>query len=172
MATPEFIVRLREKIGHDLLWLIGVSAYIEDDAGRILLGQRADTGKWALISGINEPDEEPADTVVREALEEAGVAVEPIALASVSADERSFTYGNGDQVQYLDLLFTCRVREGSGSPRVCDDESLAVGWFDLDDLPQPLAASTAERIEIARRYMAHAASGDSRAIFRCGERHL
>ena len=33
MATPEFIVRLREKVGHDLLWLVGVTAYVEDARG-------------------------------------------------------------------------------------------------------------------------------------------
>lgn len=65
MPTPEFILKLREKIGHDPLWLVGVTAYIEDGDGRILLGRRADNGNWALISGINEPGEEPADTVIR-----------------------------------------------------------------------------------------------------------
>ena len=99
MATPEFIVKLREKVGHDLLWLVGVTAYIEDDAGRVLLGRRADTGKWALISGINEPGEEPADTVVREAYEEAGIDVVPTALVSVKADDRMILYSNGDRAR-------------------------------------------------------------------------
>ena len=44
MPTPEFILKLREKIGHDPLWLVGVTAYIEDGDGRILLGRRADNG--------------------------------------------------------------------------------------------------------------------------------
>ena len=34
MATPEFILRLREKIGHDPLWLIGITAYVENDEAR------------------------------------------------------------------------------------------------------------------------------------------
>ena len=170
MATPEFIVRLREKIGHDPLWLVGVTAYIEDAHGRILLGQRADSGRWALVSGINEPGEEPADTVVREAFEEAGVRVEPVALARVKADERIATYANGDQTQYLDLLFVCRVADdGPQEPHVNDDESLAVGWFDADDLPEPITASTVERIDAVRRYRERSAAGDSRALFAWGE---
>ena len=60
MPTPEFITRLREKIGHAKLWLVGVTGFIRDDAGRVLLGKRTDTGAWALVSGINEPGEEPA----------------------------------------------------------------------------------------------------------------
>ena len=113
MATPEFILKLREKIGHDLLWLIGVTAYVEDDEGRILLGRRADTGEWAPVYGINEPGEEPADTVVREVMEETGVAVVPTELAAVKAGTRVTTYANGDNTMYLDLLFICRPREGA-----------------------------------------------------------
>ena len=31
MATPEFIVSLRQKIGHDMLWLPGVSIVVVDE---------------------------------------------------------------------------------------------------------------------------------------------
>ena len=115
MATPEFILRLREKIGHDPLWLIGVTAYVEDAEGRVLLGRRADTGEWALVYGINEPAEEPADTVIREVLEETGVDVVPTDLVRVRALPGMTTYANGDQTQYLDLLFLCRVADGGNS---------------------------------------------------------
>ena len=60
MPTPEFILELRKKVGHDLLWLMGVSGYVEDEQGRVLLGKRSDTGEWAMVYGINEPGEEPA----------------------------------------------------------------------------------------------------------------
>ena len=149
MPTPEFILKLREKIGHDPLWLVGVTAYIEDGDGRILLGRRADNGNWALISGINEPGEEPADTVIREAYEEAGVNVVPTALVSVKADDRLITYANGDQTRYLDLLFICRLADGGASEaHVNDDESLEVGGSRLTispnrSSPRPPTASTA-----------------------------
>ena len=139
MATPEFVLRLREKIGHDLLWLTGVSAYVEDGAGRVLLGRRADTGEWALVYGINEPGEEPADTVIREVAEETGVDVVPTDLARVRAQQHETVYVNGDRTQYLDLMFVCRLAEGGcAEPRVADDESLEVGWFAPDALPAPL----------------------------------
>ena len=75
MPTPEFILELRKKVGHDLLWLMGVSGYVEDEQGRVLLGKRSDTGEWAMVYGINEPGEEPADTVAREVKEETGVDI-------------------------------------------------------------------------------------------------
>ena len=40
--------------------LPGVSAVVFDDEGRVLLGRRADTGKWSVIGGIPEPGEQPA----------------------------------------------------------------------------------------------------------------
>ncbi|MBM6867632.1 NUDIX hydrolase [Collinsella tanakaei] len=166
MPTPEFIIRLREKIGHDPLWLIGVTGYIEDDRGRVLLGRRSDTGRWALVSGINEPGEQPAETIVREALEETGVAIEPDELVSVVADPRMITYANGDKVQYLELLFCCHAKAGAEAARVGDEESLEVGWFYRGELPQDLSETTRERMALVDEYRARLRHGDAHCLFR------
>ncbi|PLS30540.1 ADP-ribose pyrophosphatase [Bifidobacterium margollesii] len=163
MATPQFILDLRKKIGHDPLWLIGVSAYVEDADGRVLLGRRSDTGEWAMVYGINEPGEEPAVTVIREVKEETGVDCVPTELVSVKSSASMIRYANGDQAMYMDHLFVCRLADGGNSqPFVGDDESLNVGWFSPDDLPQPLAATTVERMGYVREFRAN---GDHRALF-------
>ncbi len=132
MGIPAFLAELREVVGHRPLWLSGVSAVVVDEDGRVLLGQRVDNGRWALIGGIIDPGEQPADTVVRECLEETGVTVLPERLVSVSVSPM-IEYPNGDRSQYLDLVFRCRPL--SGEARVNDDESLEVGWFHPDALP-------------------------------------
>ncbi|PSL03185.1 ADP-ribose pyrophosphatase YjhB (NUDIX family) [Haloactinopolyspora alba] len=132
MPTPDFVRELRKHVGHDLLWLSGVTAVIFDDDGRVLLHQRSDTGTWSLISGILEPGEQPAQAAAREAYEETGVHVVVERVASVGAGE-PMTYPNGDVVQYLDITFRCRA--AGGTARVNDDESLAVDWFPPDALP-------------------------------------
>lgn len=33
MTTPDFILKLRKKAGHDLLWLVGVTACVLDARG-------------------------------------------------------------------------------------------------------------------------------------------
>src|ERR1700761_9536138 len=69
MPIPLFVQELRRKLGDDLLFLPGVAAVVFDDGGRVLLARRADTKRWAVVGGIVEPGEEPADCCVREVLE-------------------------------------------------------------------------------------------------------
>ncbi|MFD8911594.1 NUDIX domain-containing protein [Streptomyces sp. NPDC059575] len=132
MATPEFIRTLRSSAGHQLLWLPGVTAIVFDDAGRVLLGRRTDTGEWSVIGGIPEPGEQPAACAVREVHEETAVhcVVERVVL--VQAME-PVTYANGDVCQYMDITFRCRAT--GGEARVNDDESLEVGWYAVNALP-------------------------------------
>ena len=132
MPTPDFIREIRASAGHQLLWLPGVSAVVFDEAGRVLLGQRADNRRWTVISGIPDPGEQPADCAVREVYEEAGVRCAPERVVLVRSG-REVTYPNGDRCQFMDITFRCRAV--GGEARVNDDESLQVGWFDLDALP-------------------------------------
>jgi 8-oxo-dGTP pyrophosphatase MutT (NUDIX family) len=106
---------------------------VVDGEGRVLLAQRVDNGQWALISGMLEPGEHPARGLVREIFEETAVVAEPERVVSVGA-VGPFTYPNGDVCEFLDVVFRCRYV--SGSARVNDDESLAVGWFGPDELPE------------------------------------
>jgi 8-oxo-dGTP pyrophosphatase MutT (NUDIX family) len=155
MPVPEFVQALRSHIGTSPLWLSGICAVIVNNDGRVLLTRRSDNGRWALLGGIVEPGEEPADTVVREAWEETGLTVVPERLASVTVDPPS-TYPNGDRVQYLTLTFRCRVTDGEA--RVNDDESLEVGWFAPDALPPGFGPAQ-------RDHLRHALSDADRTWF-------
>ncbi|TQJ40235.1 NUDIX domain-containing protein [Arthrobacter sp. SLBN-112] len=132
MPAPEYVLKLREKIGNDPIWVPGVRGVVVDDAGRILLAQRADNRQWALISGMLDPGEQPARGLVREIFEETAVVAEAERVVSVGA-VGPVTYPNGDICEFLDVVFLCRYV--SGEARVNDDESLAVGWFGPDELP-------------------------------------
>ncbi|PZG02135.1 NUDIX hydrolase [Micromonospora deserti] len=132
MGVPDYILRMRKHIGHDLLWLPSVSAVVRNPAGELLLGRRADDGRWSVVSGFVEPGEQPATAVVREVREETGLEVEPVRLASVVSHPH--TYPNGDRCEYLNLGFHCRLL--GGTARVNDDESVAVEWFPPDRLPE------------------------------------
>ncbi|MEJ7628090.1 MAG: NUDIX domain-containing protein [Nocardioidaceae bacterium] len=149
MATPDFVLRLREKIGHDLLPMAGVTGVVLDDEGRVLLNQRSENGRWSLPSGILEPGEQPAAAVVREVEEETAVFVSVRALTSVWM-QPARAYANGDNVQFLDLCFRCRPL--GGAARVNDDESTDVGWFDPADLPTSVSRASRLKLDRALRF--------------------
>jgi ADP-ribose pyrophosphatase YjhB (NUDIX family) len=144
MPIPDFIVALRRKLGHDLLWLPAVTAVVLD-AGHVLLVRRADNGRWAPVTGILDPGEQPAVCAAREVLEETRVVARVQRLVSVHADD-PVTHANGDRAQYLDMTFRCAYV--SGTAAVGDDESLEVQWFPLDVLP-PMSSPARARIEAA-----------------------
>ncbi|MFI1728076.1 NUDIX hydrolase [Streptomyces acidicola] len=133
MPTPDFIRELRTSVGHQLLWLPGVTAIVFDDEGRVLLNRRSDTGKWAVIGGIPDPGEQPAACAVREVFEETGVqcVAERVVVVQALGPVR---YDNEDVCQYMDTTFRCRAVGGEAC--VNDDESLEVGWFEVAALPE------------------------------------
>ncbi|MBU7600170.1 NUDIX domain-containing protein [Streptomyces sp. P38-E01] len=145
MATPDFIRELRADIGTQLLFLPGVTAIVFDDEGRVLLGRRSDTGRWAVIGGIPDPGEQPAETAVREVYEETAVHCVPERIVLVETRD-PVTYDNGDVCQFMDVTLRCRAV--GGEARVNDDESLEVGWFARDALP-PLEEFGLTRIKLA-----------------------
>jgi len=131
MPIPDFVVRLREKLGHELLWLPGATAVVLD-GDRVLLVRRSDNGRWGPVTGIVDPGEHPSLTATREVLEETGVTCEVEALVWVSVTDPT-VHANGDHAQYLDHTFRCRYL--AGTAHVADDESVEVGWFHIGQLP-------------------------------------
>ena len=149
MPTPDFVLDLRAKIGHDLLWLTGVTAVVLRDTaagGReVLLVKRADNGAWTPVTGIVDPGEQPATAAAREVLEEADIVAVPEALKSVGSHP-PMQYANGDRSQYLDLTF--RFRYVSGEPYPADGENTEAEWFPLDAMP-PMSEDMAARVASA-----------------------
>lgn len=148
MPIPPFVLALRARVGHDLLWLPGATAVVVRDDGPaplLLLARRADTGEWAPVTGIVDPGEDPAVAAVREVLEEAGVVAVAERLAQVSV-VGPVEYANGDRSQYLDVTFRCRWV--SGDPFPADGENTEARWFGPDELP-PMSPSMASRVAAA-----------------------
>ena len=144
MATPDFVLALREKVGHDELWLPGVTAVVLRGS-EVLLVRRADSGAWTPVTGIVDPGEEPAVAAAREVLEEADVVAHVESLSWVKVIDL-VTYDNGDQSRYLDLVFRCSWV--SGEPFPADGENTEAAWFPLDALPE-LSGDMSERIRVA-----------------------
>jgi ADP-ribose pyrophosphatase YjhB (NUDIX family) len=112
---------------------IAVGAVVGNDAGQILLIQRADSGVWLYPTGWADVGYSASEVAAKEVLEETGIEVEPLRLIAVLDGLRlGFT-----TVPLYSLVFHCRAVGGAlaGHPL----ETRDVGWFSEDELPTPLA---------------------------------
>jgi len=139
-----------------MLWLPGASAVVVNSDGHLLLGRRSDTFQWALISGILEPGEQPADAIVREVFEEAGILIRVEAVTSLSTDD-PVLYQNGDWAQYLNITFLCSVAQGEAF--AADDDNVEIGWFAPDALPDDLMPTSRTRIERSLEFLIDPGAG-------------
>ncbi|MEA1019627.1 NUDIX hydrolase [Enterobacter asburiae] len=96
----------------------------------VFLIQRSDDGTWCQPGGTVEPGELAIDAARREVLEEVGYQYDgPLTPHSVYGDY---------------LTFRAEVPERFEAK--LNDESLAAGWFHIDDMPKPLHQPFAEML--------------------------
>ncbi len=107
-------------------------ALVINDAGEILLIQRADSGMWAAPGGAFDVGETAAEGAVRECHEETGWRVEPLALIGLY-DSRRVETRVGHHVYHLSFL--CRPLSLDRSVPSHAMESLNMGWFAEEELP-------------------------------------
>lgn len=107
--------------------------------GRLLLYRRLkvpEAGYWNIVGGKVD-HLEPAETAARrEAEEETGLSIGKVDFVGVT--EQIIT---ADRQHWVSLLY--RTTDFSGEPTLVEPDKLSdFGWFELDDLPQPLSAFT------------------------------
>ena len=107
------------------------------EGDRVLLLRRANTGfedgNYSLIAGHVEVGESAIEAMVREAREEAGIALASDYLSHAHTQHRRSAAGR----IYFDLYFIARRWAGEPKnvePAKCDD----MRWFDLTELPANL----------------------------------
>ncbi len=107
---------------------------------QVLLQRRVNTGfmddHWAAsAAGHVEFGESCVAAAVREAREELGVGVVEADLEALCTVHR---HQETDRPvdQRVDFFFACR--RWSGEPERLEPKASALGWYDLDDLPEPV----------------------------------
>jgi ADP-ribose pyrophosphatase YjhB (NUDIX family) len=108
--------------------------------GKILLIQEKADGKWAMPGGWGDLGDAPSAMVAREVWEESGFTVRVDKLIGVY---------DGNRIQPFEfyhaykLIFLCSITSGE---RTTSIETLAVDFFDLDNLPPLSEARTNKKI--------------------------
>jgi ADP-ribose pyrophosphatase YjhB (NUDIX family) len=114
---------------------VAVGAAVGNEAGELLLIQRADSGIWLYPTGWCDIGYSAAEVVVKEVEEETGIIAEPVRLIAVLDGLRL----GMTRIPLYSLLFYCRAVGGELNPHPL--ETRDVGWFTRDTLPFPLVGS-------------------------------
>mgnify|MGYP001766688768 CR=1 FL=1 len=119
---------------------LGVRGIVRDDDGRVLLVRHTYLPGWYLPGGGVDPGETVVEAVVREILEETGVAT--------VGEPRLFGLYLNRRVSRRDhvALLVFDTSAGRQQPRRPPFEIAEVGFFALDALPSETTAATRRRL--------------------------
>jgi len=112
----------------------------------LLLMRRSDNGFWGLPGGYVEPGESVIEATHREVREETGYEIDLGRLVGIYSDptQQVIAYADGRHVQAVNLCFEAlALRHGEATT---PHETLALGFFAHDELPEPFVPIHAIRI--------------------------
>lgn len=117
---------------------LGVGLAILRD-GKLLLCKRMkapEAGHWNIVGGKVDHMEPAEQAARREAEEETGLTIGAIEFVAWSEQRIE-----ADRQHWVSLLY--KTTDIQGEPQLTEPDKLsAIGFFDLDNLPQPLSAFT------------------------------
>ena len=138
-----YILDLRKYVGHVPLIGVGATTLVFNENNEMLLNLRTDTNTWGIPGGSMELYETIEETAIRELKEETGICADDLELVTVlSGKDFYFEYPNGDKMCTVIVLY--KVSHYSGELRISDNESKALKFYSLNNLP--LMESRAEQI--------------------------
>src|SRR5262249_38581434 len=108
-----FLTWPRAGVGTATVLVPSVNAVVRDEEGRILLQRHSEGGDWGLPGGAVEPEEEPADALVREVWEETSLEVVlGRVLGAYGGPDATIRYDNGDVTSPLPIAYQAPVVAG------------------------------------------------------------
>lgn len=125
---------------------VDVRGVLVDSRERVLLMRERSDGRWSAPGGWADPGDTPVSAALREVREETGHAADVVKLVGCW-DRDARGHRPPMSVGVVKLFFLCRA---TGDVRPPDElETLDVGWFGLDELPE-LSQGRTTRWELER----------------------
>jgi 8-oxo-dGTP pyrophosphatase MutT (NUDIX family) len=145
----DYILQLRQLIGHRPILMVGAAILVVDAENRLLLLKRSDSGCWGPPGGAVEPGEVVENAAKRETLEETGLQIGEMTFFGVfSGPELYYVYPNGDEVYNVTIVYLSR--DFSGAVAI-DHEHTEWCWFALKDIPENISPPIIPVIEQFKR---------------------
>lgn len=130
----DYILQLRQYIGHHPVLLVGAAILILDEQDRLLLMKRSDNRCWGIPGGSIEPGETLEVAAKREAFEETNLAIVEMSLfGAFSGPELYYKYPNGDEVYNVSVVYLSRRWRGKVK---LNDEHSDWKWFGASAIPE------------------------------------
>lgn len=130
-SAREEIVKLKDLPAKILPRLVVCAVIIRD--GKVLLEKRAPAGvdgldgMWDLPGGKVEPNESPAEAIIREIAEELSIGIRPVGLLPYLPTS-TWAYPDGERRHWILAAYRCDII--SGEPVLTE----RLQWFNLKDL--------------------------------------
>lgn len=133
----DYILQLREFIGHRPIVVVGPAVLITDAENRLLLLKRSDNHCWGPPGGGVEPGELVEAAARRGIREETALEIGEISLFGVfSGPELFYVYPNGDEIYNVIIVYlACDAR---GTIQL-NEEHTEWRWFAAADLPEEIS---------------------------------
>ncbi len=133
----DYILQLREFIGHRPILMVGAGILVVDEHRRLLLMKRSDNGCWGMPGGSLEPGEVVEDAAKRETFEETGLEICEMSHFGVfSGPELFYKYPNGDEVYNVSIVYLSNNWRGDVK---INDEHTDWRWFDAYQIPENIS---------------------------------
>jgi len=122
----------------------GLAVFID---GKLLLCKRLkapEAGHWSIVGGKVDHMEPAADAARREAEEESGLRIHSARFLCLSEQ-----LIEADRQHWISLIYV--TDDFSGEPQLTEPDKLSeIGWYPLDDLPQPLSLFAQDAVKALR----------------------
>jgi len=133
----DYILQLREYIGHRPILMVGAAILVIDVNNRLLMMKRSDSGCWGIPGGSLEPGEIVESAAKRETFEETNLEVGEMSLFGVfSGPELFYKYPNEDEVYNVIVVYLSRDWCGEIN---LNDEHTEWRWFSVNEIPEDVS---------------------------------
>ncbi len=133
----DYVLELRQYIGHRPILLVGAAILVIDSHNRLLLMKRSDNRCWGIPGGSVEPGETLEIAARRETYEETNLEIDELSLFGVfSGPEFYYKYPNGDETYNVTAVYLSRTWRGEVR---LNEEHTEWRWFAIHEIPDDLS---------------------------------